>query len=320
MKQQDTMMRQARAYLKYRQALGFALRTSEILLPQFAQFLDRRGKRGPITTDLTLHWVHLPKTATRSSKANRLSVARGFARYLAARDGGRTEVPDWRLLPKVFYNHRPHLFSERHLQELLAATGRMIRTYPLRPLTYRTLFGLLASTGLRVCEALNLKCEHVDLENGILRIELTKFKKSRLVPMHPTATRALHRYATARDREWGHADGKPFFVGRRGAVLPYSTVRCAFRTLCNDLGWRRGNGDWPRPRIHDLRHSFACRCLLRWCRDHEDVHHRIAALSTYLGHARVTDTYWYLASTPELLAIAGGRFERFACSENGGRP
>jgi integrase len=187
-------------------------------------------------------------------------------------------------------------------------------SYELRPLTYRTLFGLLASTGLRVCEALKLTREHVDLKRGILQVEQTKFKKSRLVPLHPTTTRALRRYAAARERRWGSQGDKAFFVGRRGRSLPYRTVQDAFRVLCDHLGWHTGDGEWPRPRIHDLRHSFACRRLLRWYRDGDDVHNRIAALSTYLGHGRVTDTYWYLTGTPELLAVAGNRFERFAAS------
>lgn len=317
MSRQQTMLQHVKAYLKHRQALGFELQTSHILLPLFAKFVDRSGRRGPLTTDWILRWVHLPKNAARSYKAKRLSIVRGFARYMAARDD-RTEVPDWRLLPKAVYR-RSYLFSERQLQQLLTATGRLKPSYPLRPLTYRTLFGLLASTGLRISEALKLTRGHVDLQQGILRIEKTKFKKSRFVPLHPTVTRALYRYAKARDRQWGQDGEEPFFVGRRGLALPYRTVLSAFRDLCDGLGWRKGNSERSRPRIHDLRHSFACRRLLRWCRNHENVNQRIAALSTYLGHRRITDTYWYLTGTPELLAIAGDRFERSLRMTKGGR-
>lgn len=310
MKRQRTMVRQAQAYLEYRRALGFDLRFSGKLLLRFAQFVDRSGWRGPLTTELILRWVHLPKTAAKSYKANRLSIARSFARYLAARDG-QTQVPDWRLIPKIF-RHRPHVFGEPQLKQLLAAAKRLKRTYPLRPLTYETLFGLLASTGLRISEALKLTRGQVDLERGILRIERTKFKKSRFVPLHPTTTHALRRYLAVRDKRWGPFDDRPYFVGRNGRALPYKSVCDTFRTLCTDLGWQKGNGEWPRPRIHDLRHSFACGRLLRWYRDGEDVHCKIAALSTYLGHGQVTNTYWYLSSTPELMAVAGNRFEQFA--------
>lgn len=317
MNRQQTMYQQVQAYLEYRRALGFDLRITAFLLRQFARFVDRSGHRGPLTTGLILRWVDRPKTAATTYKANRLSAARGFARYLAARDG-QTEVPDWRLIPKTFHR-RPYIFDDRQLEQLLVAAGQMMRMYQLRPLTYRTLFGLLASTGLRICEALKLTCGHVDLTHGVLRIARTKFKKSRLVPLHPTATRALCRYAVARHRQWGQCDDEPFFVGQRGLALPYGTVLGAFRTLCVKLGWHGGNGERPRPRLHDLRHSFACRCLLRWSRNREDINQRIAALSTYLGHGKVTDTYWYLTGTPELMAIAGNRFERFAHATKGER-
>jgi integrase len=304
------LLRRVHAYLNYRRALGYDLRFADQILLGLAKFVAQSGWRGPLTTDLILRWVNLPKAISASTKARRLSVARGFARYLATRDC-RTEVPDQRLIPRAFRS-RPHIFREGHLAQLLEAASRLKPTYQLRPLTYLTLFGLLASTGLRISEALRLTLSHVDLERGILRIEQTKFKKSRLVPLHRTAARALRRYAAARSRLWGQDESKPFFVGARGSVLSEWCVREAFRKLCENRGWRQGNGDWPRPRIHDLRHSFACQCLLRWYRDGENVHHRIAALSTYLGHACVTHTYWYLTATPELLAIAASRFERFA--------
>jgi integrase len=318
MSRYQTMLRQVRAYLDYRRALGYGLRFADNFLLDFAKFVARSGWRGPLTTDLILRWVSLPKAASASYKARRLSLVRGFARYLATRNG-QTEVPHQRLMPRTFRS-RPHLFGEGELAQLLEAAWRLRPTYRLRPLTYRMLFGLLASTGLRVGEALRLTLGQVDLDRGILRIEQTKFKKSRLVPLHPTATRALRRYAVARGRQWGQDASKPFFVGPSGSALSHWCALEAFRTICVDLGWDRGNGDWPRPRIHDLRHSFACQCLLRWYRSGDNVHHRIAALSTYLGHACVSNTYWYLTATPELLAIAASRFERFAAPLEGRRP
>ena len=310
MNRQPTMVQQARAYLDHRRALGFELRWGEHLVVPFAEFADRSDWRGPLTTDLILRWVLLPKTAAKSYTKRRLSAVRGFARYLNSRDT-RNEVPDSRLMPKPL-RPQPHFYDEHHLGQLLTAAGRMKPTYPLRPLTYQTLFGLLASTGLRISEALKLTRGQVDLERGVMRIERTKFKKSRLVPLHPTAAGSLRHYAAARDRRWGSHSERAFFVCRRGLAMQYPTVHIAFRRLCQALGWHRGNGAWPRPRIHDLRHSFACRCLLRWYRDGENVDHRIAALSTYLGHSKATCTYWYLTAVPELLAVAGSRFERFA--------
>ena len=317
MKCHPTMARQVKEYLRLRRSLGFKMRSQGEMLLQFAKRLDRSGHRGPFTTEMVLRWANSPKLS-RGYRAKRLSAVRCFARYLAARDG-RTEVPSRHLVPKVCFRQRPHLYSERDLEQLLAATGRLWPSYPLKWLVYRTLFGLLACTGLRVSEALKLNAVDVDLEHGVLRIEKTKFKKSRLVPLHRTATRALRRYALTRYGQQDMRDNSPFFINGRGTRLTYCAVRWAFEHLRDMLGWRNGNGDMPRPRIHDLRHTFACRRLLSWYRQGKDVHNLVAALSTYMGHGKVTDTYWYLTGTPELLAIAGGRFERFARPEKGGR-
>ncbi len=310
-----TMVRRVKDYLQLRRALGFQMRTQGDMLLQFGRYLDGAGYRGPLTTEAALRWANRPHLS-RGSRAKRLSAVRCFARYLAARDG-QTEVPERYLVPKVCFRQRPHLYSPRELEQLLVATDRLRPSYPLKRLVCRTLFGLLACTGLRVSEALKLKAEHVDLQRGVLRIEQTKFKKSRLVPLHPTAAHALRRYAQARYGRLDVRDKSPFFVDKKGTRLTYGAVRRSFDKLREMLGWTQSNGDRPRPRIHHLRHTFACQRLLSWYRQGQDVHHLIAALSTYLGHGKVTDTYWYLTSTPELLAIAGSRFEQFADTRKG---
>jgi len=317
-KRHVTMVAQAKEYLRLRRSLGFELRSHGEMLLSFAKYLDHSGHRGPLTTEIALRWTNLPKHASRVYRAKRLSVVRCFARYLTARDG-RTEVPDRRLVAKVYLRQRPHLYSPHELEQLLAATGRLWPSHPLKWLVYRTLFGLLACTGLRVSEAFKLNAVDVDLAQGVLRIEKTKFKKSRLVPLHPTATRALRHYVQARYRQQEVCDDSPLFISSRGKRLSYHSVRRVFGELRNILGWKKGNGELPLPRIHDLRHTFACRRLLSWYRQGKNVHNLVTALSTYLGHGKVSDTYWYLTATPELLAIAGGRFERFVGGEKGGR-
>jgi integrase len=161
-----------------------------------------------------------------------------------------------------------------------------------------------------VSEALALQLADVDLTGAVLRIRQTKFRKSRIVPMHPTTVRAMRHFAKCRERENG-PKSSCFFVGWHGGPLHGVAVRCTFRRICNQLGWK-SNGELPRPRIHDIRHTFACRRLLLWYRDGTDVHQAMLSLSTYLGHGKVTDTYWYLTATPELLSIAAGRFQRFS--------
>jgi len=311
LKRSSTMVRQVGEYLQLRRSLGFELKSQGKLLLRFARYLDRSGHRGPLTTEMILRWANLPKNSARSYRAKRLTAVRCFARYLAARDG-QTEVPGRYLMPKECVRRQPHLYSQHEIEQLLAATDWLLPMYPLRRLVYRTLFGLLACTGLRISEALKLNAADVDLEHGVLRIKETKFKKSRLVPLHPTTTRALRWYVQTRYGQQVPYDESPFFVNRYGNRLTSVTVRRTFRNLRDMLGWKKSNGELPRPRIHDFRHTFACRRLLTWYRQGKDVHNLIVALSTYLGHGSVTNTYWYLAATPELLAIAGDRFEQFA--------
>ena len=315
MSRQITMVALAREYLAHRRSLGFDLKAAGTVLLDFARFADRTRHRGPLTTELILRWATRSKRHSRRYQMERLSIVRGFARHMAARDG-QTKVPDMRLLDGGHRRQQPHIYTDKQLWELLEAAAKLSTAYPLRPYTYTTLLGLLASTGLRISEALGLRKDDVDLAGGVLHIRQTKFRKERLVPMHPSVMRAMRSYADRQDGNRSSRSESAFFVGRRGRPLPYTTVRITFRRLVTKLGWR-SNGTLPRPRIHDLRHSFACRRMLRWYRQGVDVDHAITSLSTYLGHGKVTDTYWYLTGTAELLSIAGGRFERFASRERG---
>lgn len=305
-----TMMSRAREYLTHRRSLGFELKTSGQILLEFARFADHAGHHGPLKTKLILRWVARSDKHSAQYRSDRLSIVRGFARHVAARDGC-SEVPDARIIASGCRRRQPHIYTDKQVRDLITAAANLQPVYPWRGCTYATLFGLLASTGLRVSEALNLLKTDVDLKAGILHIRQAKFRKQRLVPMHPSVTQVIKRYAQRRDRDLAADSSVAFFVGRQGLPLPYSTVRNTFRRLCARLKWR-GNGVFPRPRIHDLRHSFACRRLLRWYHEGVDVDHAIASLSTYLGHGKVSDTYWYLTGTGELLSIAGERFERFA--------
>ena len=281
----QTMVRHVEDYLRLRRGLGFQMQSQGETLLQFARHLDRSGHRGPLKTETALQWANRP-TLSRSSRAKRLSAVRCFARYLAVRDG-QTEVPGRHLVPKVCFRQRPHLYSQRELEQLLAATDRLWPSYPLKRLVYRTLFGLLACTGLRISEALKLNAALVDLKQGVLRIEKTKFKKSRLVPLHPTATRGLFVAMPARYGQLDVCDNSPFFVNDRGNRLTYCAVRWNFEQLRDMLGWAKGNGEWPRPRIHVPRHTFACQRLLSWYRQGKDVHNLIAAaLRLILGTAK----------------------------------
>ena len=191
----------------------------------------------------------------------------------------------------------------------MSATG-------LRPHTFATLFGLYVATGLRANEPLRLDRDDVDLVTGVLTIRDTKFGKSRYVPLHPTTQRALQRYAALRDRCCHDPETPSFFVSDRGSRLTEWCVRWTFVKLSHEIGLR-GAGDSRGPRLHDLRHRLAINTLLRWYQRGVDVERHLPELSTYLGHAHITDTYWYLTATPKLLHYALRRVER---SRQGQRP
>jgi integrase len=296
-------------YLALRRGLGFDLHIQGWLLRDFARYADGLGHKGPITIDLVTRWATNSTTRSQIAIAQRLSVVRQFARHRVAYDPA-TEVP----LAGYFRGpcrKPPHIYSDAEIAQLLRAAARLRPRGGLRPRTYVTLFSLLACTGLRVSEARRLTTRDVDLDASLLVIRETKFRKSRLVPLHPSAVKALRQYAVFRDRYANGTRSEYFFRTDHAAALRKRAVETTFNTLRTRLHWT-AQGRARRPRIHDLRHTFAVRRLLRWYEEGADVDQKILALSTYLGHAKVTDTYWYLSAIPELLAITARRFEQYA--------
>jgi len=221
-----------------------------------------------------------------------------------------TEIPPERFLGPSYRRPTPHIYSEEEIASLIKTARELTPVKGLRPLTYETLFGLLACTGMRISEALHLFDSDLDITAGTITLRETKFHKSRIIPLHPTAIEALSSYKERRNKRHPIAKTEAFFVTERGTSLKYQKVFETFREIVFRLGWRTKTGD-RGPRIHDLRHSFAVRRLLQWYRSGEDVHQKISALSTYLGHVKIHDTYWYLTAIPELMAIAASRFESF---------
>ncbi len=313
MKQTLTMTAKVEQYLAFRRAMGYRLRIEGRMLQQFARYADDVGHRGPLTVDLATRWARLPRQADRMYAARRLEVVRCFARHQIAVEPA-TQIPPQRLLGRAHRRTAPHIYSDAEMRSLLSAAGRLGSTNGLRARTYFVLIGLLASTGLRISEALRLSRADVNLTSGIVTVRQTKFNKSRLVPLHPSAVVALKGYVHERDRSIPRPRDDHFFLSDAGARLPYSTARCAFRKLCDHEGI---TGTGRRPRFHDLRHTFACRRVEAWYDAGVDLSRAVAALCVYLGHAKVSDTYWYLTATPELMARAAVRFETFGISPTG---
>lgn len=293
-----TLLGKVQAYLAERRALGFQLKIDGYQLLNFARYAQALGHRGPLTRSLALRWACLPKTADRLYWAHRLDILRTFARHLA-RSEPRTQVPPRHLLGPGHRRRCPYLYSPRQLQSLLRRAGEL--TGRLRPHTWQTLIGLLSCTGLRISEALRLQPEDLDWRQSLLIIRQSKYGKTRLIPLHPSALEPLRAYARRRDQRFPLAPS--FFVSERGQPLTAQTVWRTFNELRKDLPFDR-----HRPRLHDLRHTMASRVLQHWLVSPKGAVNRILILSRYLGHDHVEDTYWYLTALPHLLAQAAQRF------------
>ena len=298
------LRRAMREYVALRRSVGYRLQYAAASLEQFATFLEQRRAK-VITVALALEWALHGRPVQPATWAQRLSFVRAFARHWRASDP-RTEVPPPGLLPFRSRRARPHLYTVAEIRQLLAAA----RALPsLRGATYACLFGLLAVTGLRIGEALALPPDDVDLHAGILTIRQAKFGKSRLVPVHASTQHALRAYARRREVWLAGRPASTFFIDDRGDRLPCRIVRRVFAALTRQIGLR-ASSTAHGPRLHDFRHRFAVETLLRWYRAGHDAERRLPILATYLGHAHVTYTYWYLSACPELMGLARRRLER----------
>jgi integrase/recombinase XerD len=291
-------------YLSLRRGLGFKLERAGRLLPDFVAFLERHRAHA-ITTKLALGWAKQPPDGHPAWWAERLSIVRGFAKHLQAIDP-RTEVPPTDLLPRQVRRATPYLYSEQDIARLVAAAWQL--RIPLRAATYATFLGLLAVTGMRVGEAIRLDRRDVDWKNRLLIVRHSKFGKWREIPLHDTTVNALRAYARLRDRTDLRPRVAAFFLSTVGTRLIYMNVVTTFWQLLRTIGLQPRTGRC-RPRLHDMRHTFAVRTLIEWYRAGVDVQARMPALSTYLGHFDPSSTYWYLSAAPELLALAAQRLE-----------
>jgi len=293
----------AEEYLQIRRALGFKLVLQGHLLMQFVTHLeDVDADR--VTTELAVGWAKTPGDADPAWWGQRLSVIRGFARHLHAIEG-TCEVPPADVLPARFRRAVPYLYSEQEIAHLIVAAGALLP--PLRGQTYTTLIGLLAVTGMRIGEAIRLERADIDWDQQLLVVRAAKHGKSRQLPLHPSAMKALSAYASERDRLCPRSSTPSFFLAARGVPLAYRSVCATFRRVVTDA--QVAPDRTPAPRLHDLRHGFCVRTMLDWYRDGVDVEAVMPRLSTYVGHAKPSATYWYLEAAPELLELAADRLQ-----------
>lgn len=298
------------SYIEDRRRLGFSMTIQARRLLCFARFADGLGHRGPITEDLAVRWARATPRTDPMAAAGRLRVLRPFAQYRRQFDPG-TQVPCSGLCGREHRRLTPHIYSPQEIQALMAAARELSPSGDLRAATCETVFGLLAATGLRISEAIALRRCDVELDRALLTVRQTKFRKSRVLPLHPTTVQALRRYVSVRDRYCPMSQCDAFFLTDSGVPINVRQMQYAFADLRARLNWR-ARGGHPAPRIQDLRHTFICRRLLAWYQEGIDVDSAMLSLSTYVGHAQVTHTYWYITGIPELMSIVAQRFERSA--------
>jgi integrase len=296
-------------YVALHEALGFKFRTQRVLLRLFVLYAERHGDE-VIKSDRVISWA--TEAPSPEQRRNRLLTVRRFAVAMHA-ENSHNDVPAADALGRgLFRRTLPYIYSGDEIVQLMEAAASLQPSDTIRPLTYTTLFGLLAATGMRISEALALRLGDVT-EDGLI-INQTKFKKSRLVPLHDTTRAAIDRYLSVRVAILTDVDS--LLISETGRPLCYDTVSANFRRLSRKIRLR-GEPGQPGPRIHDLRHTFAVRSLERCPCNNEAVSRHILALSTYLGHAHVADTYWYLQATPGLMVQIADASETFG---QGGQP
>ncbi|MFQ5917432.1 MAG: tyrosine-type recombinase/integrase [Candidatus Binatia bacterium] len=294
-------------FVTFKRLGGRDYRSQIRLLEYFDRFLCQEGFTGQWpTSDLVQRYLAGSKHLQPRGRGNRFSVVRQFCSYLRQFEP-MCHVPEKKLVIERRASRLPHIFTEREIKALLEAARDLPPSGSLRPQTYYTFFGLLWTTGLRCGEAMALNLDDVDIDRRLLYVRQGKFGKSRWVPLSLSTCRVLRSYTQRRTAIGPPAREAPLFINLRHHRLHHQHIYDSFRKILRQCGLRGGKGS-PGPRIHDLRHSFACHRLLLWYRQGQDVNALLPALATYLGHIKVTSTQVYLRATAELLEQANKRF------------
>jgi integrase len=295
-------------YLKIRRDLGFKLESQGNILLSFARFAEVEHSDF-ITTALVIRWSQQASKAAAATLAERVEIVRRFASWHSTFDV-RTEIPPAGLLPHRFCRQHPYIYSNEEITKIVTAAAELKSSHGLRAITYATFFALMASTGMRIGEAVLLERADIDFKNGLLMIRHAKFGKERLLPLHKTTINELKNYANQQDRILGVVSRSGFFVIDSGRRITEWSVRYTFAKISQKVGIRPPAKGYGRgPRIHDLRHRFAVNVMIEWYRKGKNVEAEIPKLATYLGHTHVSDTYWYIEGVPELLQLATARLQ-----------
>lgn len=280
-------------YVELKHAMGFKFRNQNCLLQHFAAFAEQQGDTY-VRCKTALEWAKQAPSA--AQKRNRYLTVRRFAMTMYSQDKRYERLPVDAFGHATSKRRRPRILSSEELKRLLIAASELKPVNTLRPITYGTLFALLAATGLRISEALALNLSDITDEGLIIRA--TKCRKDRLVPIHKTVRHGLCHYLNCRSKYSGRDPA--LLISNKGTRLCYPTVISFFLQLVRSIGLRDGPGHLGVC-IHDLRHRFAVRSLEQCGSNPTAISEHMTALSAYLGHAHISDTYWYLHATPQLM-------------------
>lgn len=306
-----TISQGIKEYIELKQAYGLKFQSGASTLQQFSKFCAQNNYK-KISVKIVLDWIQTYPESTQENIARKMMTLRGFASYWKSFDD-KTEIPPKELTHYQSNRGNPHIYSSDEIENILNAAKKLGaergQSNPIRPQTFTTMFGLIAATGMRRNEVIKLKRKDVDLVNGTLLIEMTKFRKSRLIPIHPTVVKKLKAYAKIRDQVIKSPRCENFFIMNRGQAVDGDSIYYAFVHACKSAGIRPDVIGAGFPRIHDLRHTFVVRVILGWLQSGQDIHAFMPALSTYIGHSEPADTYWYLTGVPELMrfGLHGGQ-------------
>lgn len=308
--------RQVEDYIAYKKGLGYQIKVESDELRRFAAYTQSIGHEGSLTVDLAFQWALLKPEYSRWYRARRMETVRTFAKYICVFD------PDAQMLPKGMFGKchgrtTPYIFSKEEICTLMSEATKLYSPDGLRKTTIPIAIGLLWVTGMRPNEVCQLMNTEVDLINGRITIRETKFSKTRLLPIDETTVAALKIYVTNRDQLRKDFSDEHFLIMTGSQHLKLRNFENALQLIRTVLLTETQNWERRPPRLYDVRHSFACHTLLKWVKEGIDVNTKILYLSTYLGHVKVADTYWYLTGTPELMDFASCCFEGFFYGNNG---
>ena len=301
----NRITRQIEEYINYKRSLGYMIKIESQELRRFAKYTREIGYDGPVKSEIAMEWASIDKNFTRKYMARRLETIHTFAVYISAFDV-EAQIPQKGVFGKAHMRTNPYIYTSEEVLSLMNSAEGLFSPDGIRAKTVSTAIGLMYATGIRVSELTSLRISDVRLDEGYIFINCSKFKKDRIVPLHPTAAAKLVEYRAFLENKIGNRNEDDyFFVNSYGRRFNTRAFEYAFQ-LIRPIVFQ--NMD-KHIRLFDLRHTFACNTIKRWHKNGENVNQKLYLLSVYMGHAKPEDTYWYLSASPELLEIAVRKFE-----------